>query len=374
MRLLSVSLIAALMLWGVTPASAQRRAHISRPSERTGSQVLGLIGGTFTRSKSEPQSLRGTPSSPQFGATSPLAVPGMSQRHGTGFYAGALSVGSATIAPPRSPGVYQIGMTQIEQSRRLSALDYASDPRASFHQIQALNRLPGLTTPVYVRQAGGSAFHRIFGLTPADQAVRKEEDKAAFPSDLTQADIMQANLDAREKLIVDDALAAFTRAMDDRPLVDRLPDLKDAEARLQTAVELHPAEMNADLNLCLLHISLELEQIGMASSLIDAAIRANPRLFLDRFTVAKRMGDYNAERDYSRRLEDHFRRYVATASYNPNSVDAQILTGYCAVYLKDWRRLQDAVTMISEGILSTEQREPLDRFLWAVNPVLEQRP
>jgi tetratricopeptide (TPR) repeat protein len=363
------SLMATVLFLGVSDVFAQN-ARISRPSQQTGSAVLGRIGGNRTKSRGPAQSLRSTPTAAGNSASSTASfVPGLPQSSGSGYYLRPLPLGSFRY--PRIPraSISGIGRAQIARAKAISGLSIATNPQAHPYVIANLNRLPALTTPVYVRDVGGTAFHSAFGLTPSrDESV----SSTPFPDDVRSVDLMQASLFKREQALIEGALSAFTAATDDRPISERLPDLKTAESRLKLAIALKSDLNAAQLYLCQLHIYMELEQIGLAARLIDDALKAEPRLFVDRISIARRMGDYDAEIGESDMLDRHYRRYVVTADYNPDSVDAQILTGYCGVNLGDWRRVDQSVAEIEERLNTVEKRERLDRFLWAMKPALAE--
>lgn len=366
---LLISLVVAFS-WLVPEVSAQTRARISRPSDQTGSSILGRVGGSNTGSTSEAQSIGGNPT-PAIGAGAPLAIPGLGQRRGSGFYAGNLAVGSITIPQFRNPALYSIGQRQLFEARALSGMGVATNPRLTADSMVGLNYMPPLQTPVYLRESVGTKFHSVFGLTPAVHS----DASIAFPEQTRQIDLINADLARREQQIYERALQRFQEATDDRPRDERIVDLKNAQTNIRTALQLDVEAYETKLNLCLLHASLELEQIVEAMTLIDRAIQGNPNLLIDRESIASLFGDFDAQEGVSKRLDRQLRRYIVTADYNPESVEALILSGYCAVHLGDWRRLDRAITELdSKKDSSGALRNPINRFLWAAAPVLDERP
>lgn len=353
-----------VLLAGCVAARAQQgyryqSAYYSRPTERTGSAVLG---GTYTRNFRPTRSLDSANRSVSLlGADQfEFTHSSRSQRRPAGNVLPITEFGmqSPLSAPAGSPLTSEFARTG--DSMTISGLNILMDrtvplPGYSRDELPAINAF--LYTPIPPR----SEYEAYFDLKPA---------QADAPTPRTRIVSYSAALEDRNQFQVaanaSEALAAFkagTREQRDA-LSGRYPSCSDCDdalyeagQKLQLVRDLDPN--NWVVRILLAHLALERERPTQSIIYLVEAYRVNPDFpaagpdVLDAY-----FGDVRSD-GQSPLLLAQFRRYVRIGEINPNSLDAAVLEAYCAWGLKDRVRVQ-GVLLRAPGLLAKAPDAPPD--------------
>jgi hypothetical protein len=354
--------LAALLVGAAAtePVQAQMsRARISRPSETTGSAVFGRTGGRYTV-QTNVEGLR----SRQFGTANNTGVGGFSP-HGTrapsdtssrqslALGAGLSATGSLGYLGARNHlGAFRPGLSGDARVRNITGQTFATDLRVSPAQAARINMLRGLQTPMMSIDEPGSTFHRVFGLVEAPP----EAETTAAPTAL--APLIAAQSEVAVGTLADDALMAFrvstSGAMEQRTGEFARAGHLLAGARDMQADEVVPALLGV-------HAALARDQVSLAVFNLHEATRRAPDLTAALAGLASHFGDYDAARRDSANLDAQMRRWVQLGDDNPGSVEAQLVSAYCATVLGDraraQRTLERAETLVADVPPTVRERQ-----------------
>lgn len=307
------------------------RASINRPTRNSASRRLGLLGGLYTRGSSSV--LRNTsstgPGRPTRGALRPFQF-----RMGPGnirlpalALPGTSSVQNARIRTPfaliRGQRVSTGRIAGVSGLNTATRLDVPIGGWVS-HDVNRLN----IRTPGYAKPPGQSEFQALIGLQPPPPPVERPSRK-----------IESLGLALREET-ARRLETTFERAADAFKAGTAV-ECEDRAQKIGRALRLFYVVRDIDLEgyiapLLIAHTALERDQITFAARSIIQAVRRHPMLFRERFDIGKYFGD-------PERLEDQMRLYVRSGERYPKSVEAHVLSAYCAWVLADAGRARAAL-------------------------------
>ncbi len=337
-------------------AQASTASGVSRPSDQGPSGRVGRTGGQYTREASAPAAGRSFSGAP--GAS--VSLPNLPSRAGrsdplpaevlAGRSRRLFTRSTSSLLRP-FPGV---SITAIERMSGFTAAIDLSAPVDGW-KYYTPPELETVATP----QTSGDSFNDFFGLRPAaaaeqqakdeefdrllhglerDQQQRKQE-REQMARDLFKAGTTPTNENRMELLAQAERMAISARDMDERAVIP-----------------------------CLIvaHAALEREQMVLALNNIMMAARRDPAIFRDRVDVAGLFGDPNL-------LDQQMRRFVRTAEFNSEAIQAHLLTAYCAWMLRDESRLRPALKTLGEVPIDVAGQEEIQRFVRAMQASLTAR-
>lgn len=307
------------------------RARINRPSSNSASQRLGLLGGLYTRgNRSVLRTTSSTgPGRPTQGVFRPFRF-----RMGTGNM--------------RLPALARPGTSSAQNMRIRTPFAMIRGQRASTGRIAGVSGLNTATrldvpiggwvsrdvirlnirTPAYARPSEQTEFQALIGLRPPPPPVARASRKI---ESLGLA--LKQETERRLKTTFERAADAFKAGT--------AAECEDRAQKIGRALRLFYVVRDIDLEgfiapLLIAHTALEREQTTFAARSIIQAVRRHPMLFREGFDV----GQYYGDRE---RLEDQMRLYVRSGERNPKSVEAHVLSAYCAWVLGDAGRARAAL-------------------------------
>lgn len=197
--------------------------------------------------------------------------------------------------------------------------------------------LPALNAHIYTPHPPQTEFERFFGLVPAQPPAASS--RRPFTSIAAELERQTQERVARAREAGLALLKAATVESRD-PQTGRYPNCVECDAKLWRAARTLALVRDLDdadaLPLILLtHIALEQESPSLAGTYLMQAFRRNPELFREQpAELAKLFGDFE-DNNRSLVLEAQLHRYKDIGMYNPGSVAAQLVSGYCAWRLGD---------------------------------------
>ena len=341
------------------PAQAQMsRARISRPSETTGSAVFGRTGGRYTvQTRVAPLSGRpvGTAGDTGVGGFSPHGTRSPSDvtnRQQVGLGAGVGVGGVGYLGARNHAAVYRPGASGDTRVRNVTGQTYATDLRVSSAQVGRINMRSGLRTPMMAMTEPSSAFHRTFGLVEAEPVL---DDR---PPVTSMSPLITARVDQVVGTLADDALMAF-RVATSGAMDQRTGEFARAAHLLAGARDLRRDDVTPAL--LGVHAALARDQVSIAVFNLFEATRRAPDLTEAAAGLASHFGDFDATRRDSANLDTQLRRWVPLGDENPGSVEAQLVSAYCATLLGDRNRarraLDRAETLVADVPPTVRERQ-----------------
>ncbi len=346
--MLAITVLAAPL----PPAAAQggggRMARMNRPSEQTGSSVLG---GQYTRN-SVFRTLDSTSRQVSLlGADKFQYMRGRNRSGGD----------RPNVMPASQFGLYN----NLAEPGGLP-LSWAADRTGEVSALSGLQGAPGFYTALpgyraqevpamnaflYTPRTKSTPFDNFFGLTPTPPELQP-----GAPTIKSVAAQMEVQTEKRVRQAERDGLDLFKRATVERLdyRTRRYPNCRDCAANLDQAIRLFTMVRDLDKEaylptLLMAHAALEEERPIMASVYLLDAFRRNPGLFsADPGSISQYFGDVAEGSNRSTVLEAQMRQYVRTGELNPESPEGQLLSAYCGWRIGDTERAREAARLAAE--------------------------
>ncbi|MBN2447421.1 MAG: hypothetical protein JXO22_11875, partial [Phycisphaerae bacterium] len=253
--------------------------------------------------------------------------------------------------------------------RDISGLRIATSTSTSDAQLDLLNELPPLVTPIRVPTESATAFHRVFGLQPA--AWNRQEEVTLATSalrDMGWSERVTTLSEERVSKIERQAYVAFKRATAPNA-PDRIERLAEATCLLRSAHQLNRGDQM--LMLLSVHAALEGEQLQVAVENLYAVAERGPDVFRDRRKLAEQFGDFDETSGRSAFLDRQMQRYIRIGESNANSTLAETVQAYCAWVLGQDGRARAALDRAVTYAAGRNGLERVEVFQATLSSVLE---
>lgn len=388
-------------------AFAQLSSFRSRPSDRSASQTLGRVGGTHTRGQ-DPANAQTLP------AVNRGGVGGGAERGLTGrgrFGNGRQFRGTGPGVPQpglgtrffRRPGansaLLRRSLNDTAALRNLSRV--STSQRLDYQPLMGAVAYPRPVANNPIRPTSnrnGTAFHRIFGLTPTEQ-----RDRSA-PLDLSMVDMMEEASSQRVDLLINRAYDEFSAATEELDYsVDSMRSVAMAMSALSSASKLesdNPIYPVLEFNGALIQ-----QRYTYAVERMFEALLRDPELFMKPLPIAPQadMAPSDRERlareadwrtslasyfgDFQRggtdadgtlgwhsptlnQIIEQFRRSSSQAQGDANAI---VLEGYSNFLIDESRRAQRAVTALEAFDREEVGTGHYDAFRYALSAALREQ-
>ena len=352
-------LTSGLLMTFPRTADAQYRAGVSRPTEQTGSSILGRVGGIYTGRYGDVVPITGAPS-----ATSGMNGSGLGSINflGAGSQYGnvptpplpqafTFSPTGARIPVTISPWAVALSGIQASELGAVSGLEYATQ----FHRSLS-NRMPtGLptsTSPYFAPPSSNNTLNEFFGLVPATPA----ETEPAPSSDTSWIELLKQANESELQTKKKRAMQLF-KSVTANPIDGQEELLSQAQRALQQVMVADPQESLACL--LLVHISLERRQYLSAAVNLQAAVERNPEIFQNPPDLSQYFGDPQL-------LLNRAREMTRFGDNNPDPVNFA-LQGYSAWLLQDRPRLVETLNRMQEDDIESRMTPKAKAVQYALN-------
>lgn len=378
-------------------ALGQNRASLSRPSDQTGSSILGRTGGQFTREI-------GNGLAPTQGMSTQAALQNGGNLNQQNFLGAARGLGGLGSPPlPQAFSITGVGFSSqmfnypVDQyvappsSAMLASLSGLSVSSAGASGIgYALsNSMPLLGVrpryvdispqPYFIPKPQESAFDRFFELRPSESNAASAPAAYEIGEVPTVAKLIERGNDQRLIERRQRALAEFAEATSD-VVDDRAEALSRAQNSLRAVMQMDRTDYVAPL--LLVHVALAKNQSLMAANCLDQVLKRHPEFFIDRPDVAAYFGDYQpppAEVEpsedpgtwgSSRMLTEQVRGLIRLGGNVPANSGVMTLQAYCAWILNDDRRVRSTLARMAPDDAKEDERGQMQRLSYAMGAAL----
>lgn len=345
MRLLRIAImLGTLVAASVAEAQTRNRARTSRPSDRSGSALLGRLGGTFTR-QSDVRELvnRGAGT----GAGLRGRLPSMS-RFGA-------ARGLANLPPPAIPSAFTMSRPSIFRNTGPPVafpLDDGVPTRNELEDVTSYDFMTDFNTPV---GGWGTRFYREpgslgYGAYPDDRGlvdtffdVRAPRQLARFepePGQDTLIDLLEARNEDYTADLRTRAMELFARGTSEEVADEweRVEFVAKADDALKSLEDL--GDSDAEVALLRVHAALLRGRVEQAVSALEHGAATHVEFVDARVEIREYFGT-------ERIFERHLRRYLTIGDGDFAAPSYIALQAYCALQLGDQRRFDRAISRLN---------------------------
>jgi hypothetical protein len=323
-----------------------RSAAINRPSEQTGSSILGRVGGTYTRGYGNTASPYNRGSTTLGGAGNNLGRPNF---FGAGWQMGELpsptlpqaftySAPGARIPMTISPWAAVLAGVQASELNYITGMQYATDVNTPLSNQMPVG-FPMPNSPYFAPAPPSNTLQQFFGLAPAIAA----EEAPAIPPDVSWTWLLERENENELQAKKAQALRLFKQVT--QKTIDGQEELLSQTQRsLQQVAVADPQDSLSCL--LLVHISMERNQLLSAAVNLQDAVARNPEVFAQPCNLGQYFGDPEV-------LLARAREMVRIGDENPDPIN-YALQGYSAWLLNDRPRLAETMTHMREDAIASK--------------------